>query len=464
MLRSESLTARQRQILDGLAAGRSNSVIAAELGITMDGVKWHVSELLGESGLSSRRELADWWRRETRERVAPAFLPIRILSHPAAVAAVRIAVVFAVAAAIAAGIVIAATRGTHKAAVVVPASPEKLAYVKDGDIWVKVLPDGAPQQITHHTSDQDAYTRPRWSPSGQWLGFDAGKQPGVMRFDGSGARVLEDAAVWVPAGDRYAMVEGGDAIITENADGSDLRIVVPAPFLPAGVTISVGGLAWSPDGRWIAYTMLEQNAGTPPARSASIWFVSADGGTPSKVYDAGSPSRDGVELLGWAPGGRALLFTIDPSFSASALADGLPLRVLTGLPDDAPRTIDIAPSAPTMLLADGLRQAQPAGNLVAITDGAGRETWTHKRIAIVSWAAWHRRRSHGCRHGRDGAGVVAGRGAHRLRGGAGRQRYRRRRRREGGDGAAQDLGDGYVLGRAVRREPAAADERPGVSR
>src|SRR5512141_2639093 len=110
MLRSESLTARQRQILDGIAAGRSNSVIAAELGITMDGVKWHVSELLGESGLSSRRELAEWWRRETLPRVAPAFLPLRILSHPAAVAGIRIAIVFAIAAAIAAGVVIAARR------------------------------------------------------------------------------------------------------------------------------------------------------------------------------------------------------------------------------------------------------------------------------------------------------------------------------------------------------------------
>ena len=387
MLPSESLTARQRQILDGLAAGRSNSVIASELGITMDGVKWHVSELLGESGLSSRRDLAEWWRRETRPRVAPAFLPLRILSHPAAVAAIRIAIVFAVAAAIAAGIVIAATRGTQKAAVIVPATAEKLAYVKDGDIWVKVLPDGAPEQITHHTGDQDAYSSPRWSPSGQWLGFDAGKQPGVMLFDGSGARVLEDAAVWAPSGHGFATVEGADAIIAENADGSGRRIVVPAPFLPAGVTMSVGGLAWSPDGRWIAYTMLEQNAGTPPDRSASIWFVSADGGTPAKVYDAGSPSEGDVRLLGWAPGGRALLFTIDPSFSASAPADGLPLRLLTGLPGDAPRTIDIAPSAPTMLLADGLRQAQPGGNFVAITDGAGRETWTHKRIAVVSWAA-----------------------------------------------------------------------------
>ena len=161
MLRRELLTARQCQILDGIAAGQSNSVIAAELGITMDGVKWHVSELLGESGFSSRGELADWWQRETLPRVAPAFLPLRILSHPAPVAAARIVIVFVVAAAIAAGIVIAATRGTRKAAVIVPEAPEKLAYVKDGDIWMTVLPDGAPHRIT--TSGQA--TAPRWSPS-----------------------------------------------------------------------------------------------------------------------------------------------------------------------------------------------------------------------------------------------------------------------------------------------------------
>ena len=42
-----------------------------------------------------------------------------------------------------------------------------LAYVLDGDIWIKYLPDGQPQRIT----DDGVNVAPRWSPSGRWLAF-----------------------------------------------------------------------------------------------------------------------------------------------------------------------------------------------------------------------------------------------------------------------------------------------------
>ncbi len=389
MLRRERLSERQCQILDGLAAGRSNSVIAGELGITLDGVKWHVSELLGETGCTNRLELAAWWQREAPRRAAPAFLPVRILSHTTVGAAVRIAVVFAISAAIAAGIVVAASRRSSTGSLLVAAGTMgKLAYVQDGDIWVKALPDGASEQITHHTGDQDAYSWLRWSPSGQWLGFFAGTQPGVMRADGSDPRNLEHDAVWAPSDDRFAMVDSTNAIVTENADGAGRRTVVPPPSADEGVTTDVGGLSWSPDGRWIAYGERKRQSGaTPPYIAARLWLVSADGGAPTNVYDAGDPPQDDVGLLGWSGDGHALLFTIDPFFSRSAPADGLPLHILSGLTGGRPGTRAIAPSPPTMLLWDELWQPLPGRNLVAITDGAGRETWRNKRIAVVSWAS-----------------------------------------------------------------------------
>jgi hypothetical protein len=52
----------QARILDGVARGLTNAEIAAETGISPDGVKWHVSRALAETGLEGRRALAVWWQ------------------------------------------------------------------------------------------------------------------------------------------------------------------------------------------------------------------------------------------------------------------------------------------------------------------------------------------------------------------------------------------------------------------
>ena len=45
-----------------VSRGLSNAEIGAELGISLNGVKWHVSELLGALGFESRGEAARWMR------------------------------------------------------------------------------------------------------------------------------------------------------------------------------------------------------------------------------------------------------------------------------------------------------------------------------------------------------------------------------------------------------------------
>ena len=52
----ESLTPRELGVLGMLAAGRSNQVIAAELVVTLDTVKKHVSHVLGKLGAANRTE------------------------------------------------------------------------------------------------------------------------------------------------------------------------------------------------------------------------------------------------------------------------------------------------------------------------------------------------------------------------------------------------------------------------
>src|SRR5690348_7506924 len=57
------LTERQKQVLDLIAAGRTNAEIADALGITLDGAKFHVREILGKLQVDSREEAAELWRK-----------------------------------------------------------------------------------------------------------------------------------------------------------------------------------------------------------------------------------------------------------------------------------------------------------------------------------------------------------------------------------------------------------------
>ena len=59
-------TAREREVLDLIAAGRTNGEIAQELGISFSTAKWHVSEIISKTGVASREEVAAYWKHERR--------------------------------------------------------------------------------------------------------------------------------------------------------------------------------------------------------------------------------------------------------------------------------------------------------------------------------------------------------------------------------------------------------------
>jgi DNA-binding CsgD family transcriptional regulator len=63
-----ALTPRQREVLRLIAKGHTNGEIAGELGISLDGAKFHVSEILVRLGVSTREEAASAWRAEQSVR------------------------------------------------------------------------------------------------------------------------------------------------------------------------------------------------------------------------------------------------------------------------------------------------------------------------------------------------------------------------------------------------------------
>jgi len=79
-------SAAQRRVLDGVAAGQTNAAIAAWLGLSVETVKWHVSQLLAETGCADRDELADWWRPRDTRSTLPLFLARLLQRRAVAVA------------------------------------------------------------------------------------------------------------------------------------------------------------------------------------------------------------------------------------------------------------------------------------------------------------------------------------------------------------------------------------------
>jgi DNA-binding CsgD family transcriptional regulator len=81
------LNERQREVLGLIADGKTNPEIAQHLGITLDGAKWHVSEILTRLGFATREEAGDFWRWRNRpmRRVGRALRPL--LAWPIALGA-----------------------------------------------------------------------------------------------------------------------------------------------------------------------------------------------------------------------------------------------------------------------------------------------------------------------------------------------------------------------------------------
>ena len=269
----------------------------------------------------------------------------------------------------------------------------KLAYVQGGDIWIKALPDGEPQRLTTDGRNNT----PRWSPSGKWLAFRKGEfeQVWVMRADGTEARSLQavpnGAFAWSPMADRLAYADS-DRLKVVNADGTDPVTLVTGPSVtpptpPPLKENTVGRIAWSPDGAWIACEWQEWQP-KQPLTYQGLWRVSSDGEQLAELYVSGAPAKGEAILAGWSLDGQHILFWQGEMLSGSILADGVPLYSLPAggeEPVQLARQLasDVRPSTDKVLAYSDFVAPAPASAQVAITVGAYRATWMNKRVAVV---------------------------------------------------------------------------------
>ena len=241
-----------------------------------------------------------------------------------------------------------------------PAALGTLAYIQQGDLWVRDLPAGTPRRLTSsgHAS------APRWSPSGDWLAYCAGGQLSVLRADATDRRTLGacESVAWAPGADR--LLHGGE---------TGLRITTPGSWqqrlLPGDEGI------WNPDG--VTLTVSSEralaSADGPPRRGVELWRVKADGSGATRIENAAG-GDSGLLLADWA--GPQLLFWDSELLSASLLADGAPLRAAE--PDGFVREL-----VPSMLTYRDFLAASPDGSALAVTAGGGRATWAAKQIVTI---------------------------------------------------------------------------------
>ena len=287
----------------------------------------------------------------------------------------------------------------------------KLAFVsrRDGNSEIYVInADGSGQEnLTQHPA-RDSH--PSWSRDGRKLAFvsrrDGNSEIYVMNADGSGLRNVTRAPsddlrpAWSPDGRAIAFVKTIQKkarrrdntpynyyeayLYVVNGDGSGLRRLTTQPgyvfkhsWSADGKTIRYGPYlvqadgsgqtelplnvasdgAWSPDGKRIAFALIDTSPGNRTDEDHGLWVVNADGSNRRQLtrYHVGSNpvwSPDGRRIafrrLNWPPvpsAGNSDLYVADLYV---VNADGSGLRRLTRHAENVPRSFAWSPDGRTI--------------------------------------------------------------------------------------------------------------------
>lgn len=371
------LTPREQEVLELLRHGLTNQQIADRLGISMYGARYHVSEILSKLGVSSREEAAACSVRDQRRRPGFAFASLGWKSTAIAGGAFT-----AVVAALVFSVLLFRDSSTELG---------KVAFIRDGSLWVKALPDGPERQLTFETGAMN----PQWSPSGEWVLYYQGPPSlpedigvFVMRSDGSEQRRLEsNMASWSPVSDVLAISLTDSSLVVENADGTGRRQVLPPvpgrDFNPLDRRLRP---FWSSDGQWLVFE--EHHA--DHTRAATYLYIGlravrVDGSDEHEVFSIGiTPEgysdgprpglRDAISDIG-VP---AFVWLASPPTTSPAEADGLPLALMsvaavsTLRPDAAGAMAELesheGPGAQMLLFRDAFAVSSD-GDALALVEG-----------------------------------------------------------------------------------------------
>jgi len=192
------------------------------------------------------------------------------------------------------------------------------------NIWTTGIEGGRPKQLTHFTDPDTRF--PCWSPDGRQVAFvardadtkttNSTEKPGsfvyqifVVSSDGTGIRkvtsephrVAWSAVAWSPDGRSIAFFTRDQTLNLVPADGGASRVVADLRRIDSLAVPGVGGLAfsevaWSPDGKALAFSF-----------DGRLWAVGVEGGAATEVRTGLAGVR--AMYLDWSPDGRTIAFT-----------------------------------------------------------------------------------------------------------------------------------------------------------
>jgi hypothetical protein len=272
-------------------------------------------------------------------------------------------------------------------------APERLVFVRDGDLWSAARDGGEQERLTRSTASE---TGPALSPDGKTLAFASNRsgENEIYRTSTTtwNPRLLgrdpardDTQPAWSPDGRQLAWTSNGD-VFAMNADGTGRPPVATTAADERDPT-------WSPDGRSIAYasngdlfsrrgdaapqqlTSGPETDGEPDwsrsgeiafVRDGAIYVLPSGGGTPTPLTSGPVDSSPA-----WSPSGDRLVFVRRGDLLViGATGQGLG-RVVTGATDPdwglAPPPPPPPPKPvrrPDELLPD-LDQRAPSGLVVA---------------------------------------------------------------------------------------------------
>jgi hypothetical protein len=251
--------------------------------------------------------------------------------------------------------------GSDAAQAAFPGENGRIAFERDGDIWV-MSADGSGQTFVTcdggpRSGPPPVYSDPAWSPDGRriaasWRGI------WVMSADGTGqtrlVRGSADAPAWSPDAQRIAFNDNAMArlgglwtILAMNVDGSD-QVALTKGFYDDRHP------AWSPDGERIAF-----------ARERDISAMNADGRDEVNLTDG--PEADQAPT--WSPDGERIAFARRASFEPGTFSN---IWVIDADGADEARRLNIRGSAPTWS-PDGERIAFERDADIWVMNADGRD-------------------------------------------------------------------------------------------
>jgi len=253
-------------------------------------------------------------------------------------------------------------------------------FVTPGQIYVKLLPDGKPVQLTHDDLPKMA---PAFSPDGSRIAYTATGASFAWNtwvvpvFGGEPQQTLPNAAAltWIDR-EHILFSELKTGIWMALATASESRAGERDVYVPADKA-GMAHRSWlSPNRKWVLVSEMD-GAGWLPCR-----VLPFDGGSAGEVA---GPRKSKCTYAGWSPDGKWMYFSADPGDGfhiwRQRFPEGTPEQITSGPTEQ--EGIAIAPDGKSLVTSVGIQQGS-----VWVHDAHGDRQISSEGFATLLGVGW----------------------------------------------------------------------------